>query len=124
MESRRKRICIALLILALLLGAGTLAFHMLEEWTLIDSFYFTGVTLSTIGYGDLVPKTELGKLFTVFFSFSAIGIAFYCISVLAESRTLIVEESKKLRLPKGIKINGFAKKKHKHYRIRLSDEED
>lgn len=126
MDSRRKRIGIAVLVLALLLGAGTFAFHTLEKWTLIDSFYFTGVTLTTIGYGDLAPKTDLGKLFTVFFVFSALGIAFYCISVLAESRILIVEESKKLGLKtRAIKINGLGKNGKKiKTRNRLAGEED
>lgn len=31
----------------------------------MDSFYFTIITLSTVGYGDIVPKTWIAKLFVV-----------------------------------------------------------
>ncbi|MCD4740284.1 potassium channel family protein [archaeon] len=131
MDSRRTRISFAVFSLAVLLTAGTFSFHELEKWSYVDSFYFTGVTLTTIGYGDLAPKSELGKLFTVFFTFSALGIAFYCISVLAEGRTLIIEESIKLgkatskvtsKATKAFRTNGF--KNGKKRRIRLADEED
>lgn len=40
----------------------------------IDSFYFSFVTLATIGYGDLYPVTVLGKLFTVIYSILGLGL--------------------------------------------------
>jgi hypothetical protein len=36
---------------------GTVVFHLLEKWSWIDSFYFTVITLATVGYGDLTPTT-------------------------------------------------------------------
>ena len=33
----------------------------------MDSFYFSAVTLTTVGYGDLAPSTSGSKLFTVFY---------------------------------------------------------
>jgi hypothetical protein len=38
-----------------------------ESWTLIDSLYFSVVTMSTVGYGDLSPSTNLAKAFTLFY---------------------------------------------------------
>jgi hypothetical protein len=48
-----------LVILMLVLGGIV---GLLEHWSLLDSIYFTFVTGLTIGYGDLVPKTLLGRL--------------------------------------------------------------
>lgn len=31
-----------------------------------ETFYFIVVTLSTVGYGDIYPKTDYGKVFTMF----------------------------------------------------------
>ena len=36
----------------------------IESWGFLDSIYFTSVTLSTVGYGDITPKTGFGKLVT------------------------------------------------------------
>jgi voltage-gated potassium channel len=39
---------------------------------LIDSLYFTVVTMSTVGYGDLSPRTPIGRLFDIFIIFSGV----------------------------------------------------
>jgi voltage-gated potassium channel len=65
----------AFLLIFILLGSGTIAYHQLESWSYVDSLYFTSMTVTTVGYGDFVPSTDLSKLFTVFFSFAGISIA-------------------------------------------------
>lgn len=52
---------------------GTVTYHFLEGWSVIDSLYFSVVTLTTIGYGDFAPKTDGGKLFTVLYIIVGIG---------------------------------------------------
>ena len=46
----------------------------LEDWTWVDSFYFSAVALTTVGFGDLSPSTDVSKLFTVFYIFSGISL--------------------------------------------------
>ncbi|MBT3582552.1 two pore domain potassium channel family protein [Candidatus Woesearchaeota archaeon] len=65
----------ACLLIFILLGTGTIAYHQLENWSYVDSLYFTSMTVTTVGYGDFVPSTDMSKLFTVFFSFAGISIA-------------------------------------------------
>ena len=48
----------------IIIFSGTLIYHYLEDWSYLDSFYFSVVTLTTIGYGDFSPQTDGGKLFT------------------------------------------------------------
>jgi len=45
------------------LAIGIVAYRFLEDWSWLDSLYFSVITLTTIGYGDFSPKTNLGKLF-------------------------------------------------------------
>lgn len=66
-----------------LLVFGTFLFRTLEGWSTLDSFYFTGVTMLTIGYGDVSPHTPAGKIAVVFFGFMSIGIALYSVNLLA-----------------------------------------
>jgi len=58
----------------LVLIVGTVAYHYLEGWSWMDSFYFSAIAGSTVGFGDLVPSTDASKLFTIAYIFSAIGI--------------------------------------------------
>lgn len=57
-------------LVVLTLAAGTIFYCEVEQWSLLDSFYFSAITLATVGYGDLAPTTAAGKLFTVFYVFA------------------------------------------------------
>ena len=59
---------------SLVMAAGTLVYHWLEDWPWVDSFYFSVITLTTIGYGDLHPITDFGKLFTVVYIVVGLGL--------------------------------------------------
>jgi hypothetical protein len=58
----------------IVLISGTVVFHYLEGWRWIDSLYFCVVTLTTIGYGDLYPVTDIGKLFNMFYILIGLGL--------------------------------------------------
>ena len=64
----------ALLALAVLIGFGTWAFHILEDWTWASSFYFSVTTLTTVGYGDLTPSSDETRIFTSFFILIGVGV--------------------------------------------------
>jgi len=54
---------------------GVIAFsRIFERWPIIDALYFSVVTFTTVGYGDLCPTTDAGKLFTIFYAFAGISI--------------------------------------------------
>jgi hypothetical protein len=56
----------ALLVIALLIVAvGVLFYTQVEGWGLLDAIYFCIVTLGTVGFGDITPTTDLGKVFTI-----------------------------------------------------------
>lgn len=59
-----QRIHLYILALLGLTALGTLVYQNVEGWDFIDAFYFSVVTLATVGYGDHVPVTAAGKLFT------------------------------------------------------------
>jgi voltage-gated potassium channel Kch len=65
---------------------GTVVFHLLEKWSWVDSFYFTIITLATVGYGDLTPTTPVGKIVTVIFVIVGVGIFLAFLNKVMERR--------------------------------------
>jgi hypothetical protein len=57
-----------------MLGIGTVFYRNVEGWDWLDALYFCVITLATIGYGDLTPKTPIGKAFTIVFVLIGIGM--------------------------------------------------
>jgi voltage-gated potassium channel len=67
-----------------LLVSGTTFFSLVENWSVVDAFYFSVTTLTTVGFGDPAPTTTLGKLFTVVYIFVGLGVIGGFINVLAK----------------------------------------
>lgn len=64
---------IAALITAGILSVGVIFYHFVEKLSFIDALYLSVITLATVGYGDITPQTDVGKLFTC--AYVLIGIA-------------------------------------------------
>lgn len=63
-----------LLTTLLILIIGTITYHYVEGWSWIDSLYFCVITLTTVGYGDFSPQTDIGKMFTILYIVAGVGI--------------------------------------------------
>ncbi len=59
---------------AALIVFATVFYRLVEGWSLLDSLYFSVVTIASVGYGDLTPHTALGKIFTIGYIFGGIGL--------------------------------------------------
>ncbi|MTJ04115.1 MAG: two pore domain potassium channel family protein [Sediminimonas qiaohouensis] len=70
----KEGILIVSAVLALVLGVGTVFFHLVEGWSWLDAYFFTVITVSTVGYGSLVPATALGKFGTTILIFVGLGV--------------------------------------------------
>ena len=75
------RSLVILVFLTLLIG--TIFYSYQEGWGLIDAFYFSVTTLTTVGFGDPAPTTPIGKLFTVGYIFSGLGLIAAFINAIA-----------------------------------------
>ena len=66
------------------LASGAVFYRVAEGWSLLDSLYFSVITLTTIGYGDLSPSTTAGKIFTMIYIFVGLGIILGFVNAIAE----------------------------------------
>ena len=53
---------------------GTIFFRFVEGWSWLNSYFFSVVTLSPVGYGSLVPSTAAGEIGTTVFIFLGLGV--------------------------------------------------
>jgi voltage-gated potassium channel Kch len=82
-----------------------------EPWTPTDAVYYSVVTLTTVGYGDLYPKTDTGKYFTCLFVYLGVGMVAsmlsYAVSVLlCSSRSAVVVKEKMEKLARSESSGG------------------
>ena len=70
-----------------LLFAGTFFYRQAEGWSTLDALYFSVITLTTVGYGDLHPSTAMSKIFTIVYIFIGIGIIVLFVNKIAERAT-------------------------------------
>ncbi|MFH1759758.1 MAG: potassium channel protein [bacterium] len=71
-------------IMAVVVLMGTLGYRYLQGWSLLDSFYMTIITLTTVGFGEVGKLTSGGKVFTVFLIIMGVGAVGFAIGSLAE----------------------------------------
>jgi voltage-gated potassium channel len=90
------------------LGYGVLGSYVLgsgfnpQITNFIDAVYFTVITMATVGYGDITPRTTDARLFTI--SLVLLGIAVFVTSLPAIAAPLIGKRMKSFLQPKGKKM--------------------
>lgn len=62
------------------------SFHLSEWWSILDSLYFTVITLTTIWYGDITPATSLWKILAMVYAVLWVPLFIWALSIIIESR--------------------------------------
>lgn len=75
---------IAIVLIILVFISGVLGFHFFYDYSWVDAFYMTIITLSTVGYGEVHPMGEYGKIFTSLFIISGLFIFGFGLSTITE----------------------------------------
>lgn len=79
-----------------LLLVGTWVFHRVEGWSYLDSFYFSAISLATVGYGDFTPVTAAGKLLTVFYIYAGFGLLVALLTLFANALIQSVRDAREM----------------------------
>ena len=68
------------------IGIGTVAFSLIEDWSLFNSLYFCVVSLTTVGYGDLTAESTGGRVLVMVYLLFGTGLVVTFVSKLASLR--------------------------------------
>lgn len=79
------RLRFGVLAVLIAIAVGTLVFRQLEGWSILDSLYLTAQTVTTVGFGDIAPRTVAGRLFATFFMMAGVGIVLYALTSAVQS---------------------------------------
>ena len=71
-------------LIVVVLVSGTVFYHFNENWSWLNSLYFSVTTLTTVSFGDLTPHSAGSKIFTIFYLLIGIGILISFITYIAE----------------------------------------
>jgi voltage-gated potassium channel len=82
--SSRKLIFASVLVVFIFV-TGAVGFWFFEGYGLLESFYISAQTITTVGYGDLAPRTVGGKLFATVLMLTGVGTVLYGLTIVAQS---------------------------------------
>ncbi|NTW32066.1 MAG: potassium channel protein [Bacteroidetes bacterium] len=108
--SQKGKLRYALLLIFLIIIIGTLGFLIIENFSFLDSLYMTVITVATVGFQEVHPLSDDGKIFTIFLIFTSLGTFFYSISVI--TTTIIDGEFRNYF--KDFRLNAEIKKMENH----------
>ena len=89
---REKRYQILILATISILLIGSRFYNIVEGWSWIDAIYSPVITLTTVGYGDFSPQIDIGKIFTIFYVVTGVGLMFSLINTLYQYNVNKVRE--------------------------------
>jgi voltage-gated potassium channel len=83
-----RRFALALLLVLLMTLVGAAGFRLIEHMSILDSFYMSVITISTVGFEEVHPLSPAGRLFTIGLIVGGVGSAVYLFAIIGE---LVVE---------------------------------
>ncbi len=65
-------------------GFGTFGYNIIERMPIFDAFYMTIITISTVGFSEIIPLTKVGRSITVVIIILSISVGTYTIGVVMQ----------------------------------------
>ncbi len=63
---------------------GTLGYIWIDHFSLMDAIYQTGITFTTVGFGEIAPISPTGRLFTIFLIIAGFAVFSYAVGILVD----------------------------------------
>lgn len=78
------KLYVALLLILAMISIGILGYILIEKYTFLEAFYMTIITIATVGFQEVHPLSDVGKIFTAFLIITSFGTFAYAISAITK----------------------------------------
>ena len=99
--------------MGMVIAFGSLGYVIIEQWPFLDSIYFTIITLTTIGYGEIRHLSDAGRLFTIFLIGGGMSVVIYA----ARNATQLIVEGQVRRFIGRRQMERSLKRMRNHFII-------
>lgn len=82
MRSEFKPAVYAIFLLICVISIGVIGFIVIEDFSIVESFFMTIITIATVGFQEVRPLSETGRIFTAFLIIFSFGIFAYAVTTL------------------------------------------
>lgn len=72
-----ERIIVPVLLVVIALLSGVIGYSVVEKMNFLDALYMTVITIATVGYREVKPLSDLGKIFTIAFIIFGVATVVY-----------------------------------------------
>ena len=73
-----------LILIVLIMMLGTLGYVFIDGFELMDAIFQTGITFTTVGFGEIQPFSDAGRLFTIMLIILGFGIFSFSVGILVD----------------------------------------
>src|SRR5208283_2647704 len=80
-----RRVVLTILAIAGTLAIGTVGFTLIDHYPPFDAFYMTLTTMTTVGYGELHPLSQAGRVFNSFLIIFGVSTIFIAIGAMTQT---------------------------------------
>jgi voltage-gated potassium channel len=100
-----------LILVQIIMMIGTMGYYVIEDFSLIDAIYQTGITFTTVGFSEMGEISGVGRIFTITLIIMGFVVFSFAIAILAD----VVNKGKLLKLYKERKMLYKIARLSEHY---------
>ena len=124
--SQFKHFRLPLILLQVIMMVGTIGYMVIDDFTILDAIYQTGITFTTVGFGEVAPISPAGRLFTItliIFGFLIFTLSITTlIQVLVKGKFLDLYKERNMLYKIARLRNHFVIFNHNEYTVQLAEQ--
>ncbi|MGD1070842.1 MAG: potassium channel protein [Bryobacteraceae bacterium] len=80
-----RRIVLILALMVFTLALGTVGFTLIDNYPVFDAFYMTLITITTVGYGEVRPLSQAGRIFNSFLIMFGVSAMLFAVGAMTQT---------------------------------------